>query len=119
MSYKVSQYPSKFASRKSEVDKEIAKAFKVWADVTPLSFESKRDGRVHIDIRFVSGEHGDGDPFDGTRDKRDNQLHSIITNTKRFLNSLPAPISAHFLLTFLRDCMHLARRFSKAKTFAK
>ncbi|OTF77895.1 matrix metalloproteinase-16-like protein, partial [Euroglyphus maynei] len=28
-------------------------------------FQVKKEGRVHIDIRFVSGEHGDGDPFDG------------------------------------------------------
>lgn len=33
--------------------------------MTPLNFHVKRDGRVHIDIRFVTGEHGDGDPFDG------------------------------------------------------
>lgn len=33
--------------------------------MTPLNFIVKKDGRVHIDIRFVTGEHGDGDPFDG------------------------------------------------------
>lgn len=25
----------------------------------------KKSGRVHIDIRFEKGKHGDGDPFDG------------------------------------------------------
>lgn len=30
-----------------------------------MNFEAKKEGRVHIDIRFVSAEHGDGDPFDG------------------------------------------------------
>merc|ERR1712241_1362961 len=26
----------------------------------------KRSGKVHIDVRFEEGEHGDGDPFDGS-----------------------------------------------------
>ena len=33
---------------------------------TDLVFTQKKSGRVHIDIRFESGEHGDGDPFDGS-----------------------------------------------------
>jgi matrix metalloproteinase-14 (membrane-inserted) len=65
LTYRISQYPSKFLSKKNEIDREIAKAFKTWSEATPLTFEAKKDGRVHIDIRFVSGEHGDGDPFDG------------------------------------------------------
>lgn len=65
MTYRISEYPTKFLNKKHEIDKEIARAFKVWSDVTPLTFEVKKEGRVHIDIRFVSGEHGDGDPFDG------------------------------------------------------
>jgi len=47
------------------VDKEIEKALKVWSDVTDLTFEQRRSGKVHIDIRFESFHHGDGDPFDG------------------------------------------------------
>ena len=37
----------------------------VWADVTELTFEHRRSGPVHIDVKFADGEHGDGDPFDG------------------------------------------------------
>ena len=47
------------------MDKEIEKALKVWSDVTDLTFEQRRTGKVHIDIRFESFHHGDGDPFDG------------------------------------------------------
>ena len=33
--------------------------------MTDLTFEEKRSGSVHIEIRFEKYEHGDGDPFDG------------------------------------------------------
>nr|XP_046913387.1 matrix metalloproteinase-19-like isoform X2 [Dermatophagoides farinae] len=65
LTYRISQYPSKMNLKRSDIDREIARAFHVWAEVTPLNFQVKKEGRVHIDIRFVSGEHGDGDPFDG------------------------------------------------------
>ena len=65
LTYRISQYPSRLNIKKSDIDREIARAFQVWAEVTPLDFQVKKEGRVHIDIRFVTGEHGDGDPFDG------------------------------------------------------
>ncbi|UXI18425.1 hypothetical protein NH340_JMT04368 [Sarcoptes scabiei] len=65
LTYRISQYPSKLNLKRSDVDNEIARAFRVWSEVTPLNFHEKKTGRVHIDIRFESGEHGDGDPFDG------------------------------------------------------
>ena len=37
----------------------------MWADVTDLTFEPRKEGSVHIDIKFADGEHGDGDAFDG------------------------------------------------------
>uniref|UniRef100_A0ABM5G4Q9 Matrix metalloproteinase-9 n=1 Tax=Pogona vitticeps TaxID=103695 RepID=A0ABM5G4Q9_9SAUR len=43
----------------------FARAFKVWSDVTPLTFEHKTSGDVDILIQFGTGEHGDGYPFDG------------------------------------------------------
>ena len=65
LTYKISKYPTTKRLSNSEVDKEIQKALQVWSDVTDLSFEQRSNGRVHIDVRFEEGEHGDGDPFDG------------------------------------------------------
>ena len=65
LTYKISKYPSTQRLSKPQVDKEIEKALKVWSDVTDLTFEQRRTGKVHIDIRFESFHHGDGDPFDG------------------------------------------------------
>jgi len=65
LTYKISKYPTTNRLSVGEVDIEIAKALQVWAEVTDLTFEQRRSGRVHIDIRFEDGEHGDGDPFDG------------------------------------------------------
>lgn len=39
--------------------------FQIWSDHSKLTFEERKRGRVNIDIRFETGEHGDGDPFDG------------------------------------------------------
>lgn len=63
LTYAITKYSRKL--KKSVTEEEIARAFKVWSDVTPLNFILKKDGRVHIDIQFAVGEHGDGDPFDG------------------------------------------------------
>ncbi|KAK5934957.1 hypothetical protein CgunFtcFv8_020360 [Champsocephalus gunnari] len=41
------------------------RAFKVWSDVTPLTFERLMDGEADIMINFGRNEHGDGYPFDG------------------------------------------------------
>ena len=49
-----------------QVDQEIQKALSVWTEYTDLTFTQKRSGKVHIDISFLKGEHGDGDPFDGS-----------------------------------------------------
>lgn len=65
LTYRISQYPTRFAYKKHEVDSQIEKAFRIWSQVAPIDFVVKKEGRVHIDIRFASGEHGDGDPFDG------------------------------------------------------
>lgn len=63
LTYRISKYPKKI--KKSVVDKEIARAFELWSNVTPLNFIPKSEGKVHIDIKFVIGDHNDGDPFDG------------------------------------------------------
>jgi len=65
LTYKISKYPSSKRLSKKEVDKEIQKALEVWSEVTNLTFEQRSSGRVHINVRFEKGEHGDGDAFDG------------------------------------------------------
>ncbi|XP_039212196.1 stromelysin-1-like isoform X1 [Crotalus tigris] len=47
------------------VDKIIEKAFKVWSQVTPLTFKKVPNGNADIFISFHSGVHGDFYPFDG------------------------------------------------------
>ena len=36
----------------AEVDKEVREAFKLWSEVTDLSFTNRGYGPVHIEIRF-------------------------------------------------------------------
>ncbi|UYV80418.1 Mmp1 [Cordylochernes scorpioides] len=64
LTYRISKYPRRIKDRQ-RVEKEIARAFRVWSSVSPLNFTERKSGRVHIDVRFEEGEHGDGDPFDG------------------------------------------------------
>jgi len=50
----------------AQVRSAIASAFGLWAAVTPLSFSEVPLGNSpDIVIRFVGGDHGDGNPFDG------------------------------------------------------
>jgi len=65
LTWRVSRYPTSGRLAKYEIDDQLKKAFQIWADKTNLKFEKKDSGTVHIDIRFETKEHGDGDPFDG------------------------------------------------------
>ncbi|XP_007436108.2 matrix metalloproteinase-9 [Python bivittatus] len=49
----------------SIIEDAFARAFKVWSEVTPLTFTRQESGEVDILIQFGTGEHGDGYPFDG------------------------------------------------------
>ncbi len=50
----------------AQIRTAIAQALGLWAAVTPLSFaEVPLGSSPDIVIRFVSGDHGDGNPFDG------------------------------------------------------
>ncbi|XP_014672619.1 PREDICTED: LOW QUALITY PROTEIN: matrix metalloproteinase-16-like [Priapulus caudatus] len=62
ISYYVTKYTLDLTTEK--VDREMAKAFKVWADITPLSFVTSRV-KPDIEIRFESWNHKDGEAFDG------------------------------------------------------
>ncbi|NXW43406.1 MMP9 protein, partial [Nyctiprogne leucopyga] len=47
------------------IDDAFKRAFRVWSDVTPLTFTQIHSGEADIMIMFGSREHGDGYPFDG------------------------------------------------------
>ncbi|CAH1233404.1 MMP24 [Branchiostoma lanceolatum] len=52
----------------TEVHEAIRNAFRVWSDYTPLTFTHVPSGRVDIVVKFVTGDHQDGSPFDGRFD---------------------------------------------------
>uniref|UniRef100_UPI00398F6444 collagenase 3-like n=1 Tax=Pristiophorus japonicus TaxID=55135 RepID=UPI00398F6444 len=62
LTYRVNQYTSDLSE--AIVDDVLKQAFKIWSDVTPLTF-TKSESMADIEITFVSGAHGDGAPFDG------------------------------------------------------
>ncbi|XP_046638016.1 uncharacterized protein LOC124316241 isoform X1 [Daphnia pulicaria] len=66
LTYSISKYTPDL--EKSVVDREIANAFRLWEEVTPLTFTFVETGNVDIEIRFESGAHSDSrnhDAFDG------------------------------------------------------
>ncbi|KAG9491350.1 matrix metalloproteinase-18-like [Eleutherodactylus coqui] len=50
---------------RSEVDHAIQRAFRVWSDVTPLTFTRVYDVTSDIEISFAAQVHNDFYPFDG------------------------------------------------------
>lgn len=63
ITYRVVNYSPDLDS--SITDDAFARAFKVWSEVTPLTFTRQESGDVDILIQFGTEEHGDGYPFDG------------------------------------------------------
>ncbi|XP_055846899.1 hatching enzyme-like [Episyrphus balteatus] len=63
LTYRISQYTRRMD--RPDVDAEIARAFNVWTKYTDLTFSPKSNGPVDIDIRFVTGNHGECGSFDG------------------------------------------------------
>ena len=56
--------PSNKISTK-EVNEQIEKAFKEWERVSTLKFKSSTNSDANILVKFRSGMHDDGYPFDG------------------------------------------------------
>lgn len=50
LTYNVTKYPSGLKS--ADVDRELARAARMWADVTELSFTHSSDQKVDIEIRY-------------------------------------------------------------------
>ncbi|OCT96141.1 hypothetical protein XELAEV_18013824mg [Xenopus laevis] len=63
LTYRIKNYTPDVT--RNEVDQAIQKAFKVWSDVTPLTFTRIYDGVSDIEILFASKDHNDFLPFDG------------------------------------------------------
>ncbi|XP_033102150.1 interstitial collagenase-like [Anneissia japonica] len=69
VTYRILNYPRNAATRErisdSEVNAIIHRAFKMWSDYIPLTFQ-ETTGYADIYLSFVSYYHGDYRPFDGT-----------------------------------------------------
>ncbi|XP_010129608.1 PREDICTED: matrilysin, partial [Buceros rhinoceros silvestris] len=63
LTYKIVNYTPDLPQKK--VEEAIRRAFMVWSDVTPLTFQRVYTRYADIMIQFAYGEHGDGYPFDG------------------------------------------------------
>uniref|UniRef100_A0A8C5BGA1 Matrix metalloproteinase-9 n=1 Tax=Gadus morhua TaxID=8049 RepID=A0A8C5BGA1_GADMO len=63
VTYRILNYSPDMAP--SLTDDAFARAFKVWSDVTPLTFTRLFDGTADIMISFGKANHGDPYPFDG------------------------------------------------------
>ncbi|XP_077200279.1 matrix metalloproteinase-18-like [Paroedura picta] len=63
LTYRINNYTPDLP--KAKVDEIIPRAFKVWSDVTPLTFR-RVSGPADIEIWFAYFAHGDNNPFDGT-----------------------------------------------------
>lgn len=48
-----------------ETRASMKEAFTLWSAATPLRFEETTNAEADLRIRFVTGDHGDGSPFDG------------------------------------------------------
>ncbi|XP_043927704.1 collagenase 3-like [Protopterus annectens] len=53
--------------RHADTEQQIQDAFKVWSEVTPLTFTQIQNGIADIMISFGTRSHGDYYPFDGPR----------------------------------------------------
>ncbi|VDI11169.1 matrix metalloproteinase-14 (membrane-inserted) [Mytilus galloprovincialis] len=62
LSWRVTNFSDRLSD--STVKSEIARALKAWSDVADLSFTEVSSGE-DIEIKFVTGSHNDGNPFDG------------------------------------------------------
>ncbi|XP_023337348.1 stromelysin-3 isoform X2 [Eurytemora carolleeae] len=106
LSYKISKYPTASLLKKSEVDSEIKKALEIWGTVTDLTFIQKQSGKVHIDIRFEKGEHGDGDPFDGPGGTLAHAYFPVYGGDAHFDNSESWTINSYRGTNLLQTAAH-------------
>ncbi|TRY69363.1 hypothetical protein TCAL_07676 [Tigriopus californicus] len=66
LSYFISNYPTDSLLTKSEIDKEISRAFQIWSDSSNLDFKRVlAPEQADIQLDFFRRNHGSDDPFDG------------------------------------------------------
>uniref|UniRef100_A0ABM5FWF6 Stromelysin-1-like n=1 Tax=Pogona vitticeps TaxID=103695 RepID=A0ABM5FWF6_9SAUR len=63
LTYRIQNYTPDMNTK--DVDHAIERAWKLWSDVTPLTFTRVYGDSADIEISFASGSHGDYIPFDG------------------------------------------------------
>ncbi|KAM9321160.1 uncharacterized protein PAF06_005716 [Gastrophryne carolinensis] len=63
LTYKIVNFTPDMAQ--ADVEYSFERAFKVWSDVTPLTFTRVYSGDCDIEIKFATGDHSDNSPFDG------------------------------------------------------
>lgn len=70
--------------QQAQVIRILQSAFAVWSDVSKLVFQQVSPNQeAEIEIQFVSGDHGDNFPFDGSG--MNLKLHNKInSNFKQF-----------------------------------
>jgi len=66
LTWRILQYPRvRRDLSRADLEKETRKAFSMWQEASGLTFEERTSGSADIEIKFVTGSHGDGNPFDG------------------------------------------------------
>ncbi|XP_067889866.1 collagenase 3-like [Heterodontus francisci] len=63
LTYRITKYTPDIGQ--NQMNRAIREAFKVWSDVTPLTFTRILEGEADIMISSTPRVHGDGYPFDG------------------------------------------------------
>uniref|UniRef100_UPI000248DAD8 matrixin family metalloprotease n=1 Tax=Paenibacillus elgii TaxID=189691 RepID=UPI000248DAD8 len=71
LTYRIVNFTSDLTE--AEIRDAIRQAFNLWSEVTPLTF-TEVTSNADILIRFATGDHGDGDPFDGAGNGAGNVL---------------------------------------------
>lgn len=59
VTFNITKYPPPGTMKPEMVDREISAAFRMWEEVSNLTFKREREGKVNIEIRFETGSHGD------------------------------------------------------------
>ncbi|ODM96445.1 Stromelysin-3 [Orchesella cincta] len=65
VTYNITKYPPANVLSRETVDREVEAAFRMWQEVSNITFKREFNGKVNIVIKFEKEYHGDDEPFDG------------------------------------------------------